>query len=123
MARKRIFEHRHQALASRTRFLARVARFSIASAGLVAFALAIGSLGYRWIGGLEWVDAFLNAAMILTGMGPVDRMQTPGGKLFAAGYALFSGLAFVTIVAVLFAPLVHRFLHALHLDAHDEPQQ
>jgi hypothetical protein len=68
---------------------------------------------------LPWLDAVLNAAMILAGMGPVDRMQTNAGKLFATGYALASGVLFVTTVAVLFAPLVHRFLHHLHLELDD----
>jgi len=82
----------------------------------VAGSLALGMLGYRGAEGLSWLDAFLNAAMILTGMGPVSEMHTTAGKMFAGCYALFSGVAFLTAVAVLFAPLFHRFLHRFHLD-------
>lgn len=73
-------------------------------------------LGYHLFAGLSWLDALVNASMILTGMGPVDQMTSVGAKLFASFYALFSGVAFLTIVAVLLAPAVHRFLHRFHLD-------
>lgn len=73
-------------------------------------------MGYHFGGELSWIDAFLNASMILTGMGPVDHLNTAAGKLFAAFYALFSGISFLTFVAVLFAPIYHRFLHKLHLN-------
>jgi len=82
----------------------------------VSGSLALGVLGYHLIAGLSWIDAVVNAAMILTGMGPVNEMTTVGAKLFASFYALFSGVAFLTIVAVLLAPAVHRFLHRFHLD-------
>lgn len=111
------FEHRSEQLLPIRRFLRRVGRFAALSAAIIGAALAIGMSGYHWLGGLPWVDSLLNAAMILTGMGPVDRMETVPSKLFAAAYALFSGLAFVSIVGVLSAPVVHRFFHALHLDA------
>ena len=78
--------------------------------------LALGVLGYHLVAGLSWIDALVNASMILTGMGPVNEMTTVGAKLFASFYALFSGVAFLTIVAVLLAPAVHRFLHRFHLD-------
>lgn len=78
--------------------------------------LALGVLGYHLVAGLSWIDALVNASMILTGMGPVNEMSTVGAKLFASFYALFSGVAFLTIVAVLLAPAVHRFLHRFHLD-------
>ena len=87
---------------------------------MIAVSLFIGACGYHVFGLLNWLDATLNAAMILTGMGPVDAMRTTGGKLFATGYALFSGVAFLTTVAVLYAPLVHRFLHRFHLDLEDD---
>ena len=102
------------------RFARRVAAFVALSALIVAGALAIGAVGYHSIAGLAWVDALLNAAMILTGMGPVDRMPTTAAKLFATFYALFAGIAFVSTVAVLFAPIVHRFFHRLHLELDDE---
>jgi hypothetical protein len=111
-----MFEHRSSPLLPARRFAWRLATFSALSTLIVAGALAIGAAGYHTFAGLAWIDAFLNAAMILTGMGPVDRMTTNGAKLFAAGYALFAGVAFVTTVAVLFAPIVHRFFHHLHLE-------
>ena len=82
----------------------------------MSVSLALGVLGYHLVAGLSWIDALVNAAMILTGMGPVNEMTTVGAKLFASFYALFSGVAFLTIVAVLLAPAVHRFLHRFHLD-------
>jgi len=85
-------------------------------AGLLAVALGIGAVGYHYLNGLPWLDATLNAAMILTGMGPVDRMTTPEGKVFAIVYALFGGVFFLTMVAVLLSPLVHHFLHRFHLE-------
>ena len=84
--------------------------------------LGLGMVGYHQIAGLSWLDALLNASMILTGMGPVNEMTTVGAKLFASFYALFSGVAFLTIVAVLLAPAVHRFLHRFHLDLAGEPE-
>ena len=111
-----MFESRKEKLIPFGRFVSRLLQ-SLAVAGLIlAAALFVGILGYHFIAGLDWVDAFLNAAMILTGMGPVDPVTTPGGKLFASAYALFSGVAFLTIVALLLAPIVHRFLHRFHLE-------
>ena len=75
-----------------------------------------GSAGYHVYGALPWIDALLNAAMILTGMGPVNAMQTDSGKLFSTFYALYSGIAFLSIIAVILAPLLHRLLHHFHLD-------
>ena len=115
-----MFEHRSAPLLPTTAFLSRQLRFAGISAGIVAASLALGSGGYHVFGGLSWLDAVLNAAMILTGMGPVDRMQTPAAKLFATAFALFSGVAFVTTTAVLFAPLAHRFFHRLHQDVDDD---
>ena len=88
----------------------------------MAGSLALGVLGYHLLGGLSWLDALVNASMILTGMGPVDGIPTVAGKLFASFYALFSGVAFLTIVAVLLAPAVHRFLHRFHLDLAGDPE-
>ena len=79
----------------------------------------MGILGYHYFGRLSWIDALLNASMILTGMGPVNRLDTDAAKLFASFYALFSGVAFLTFVGVLFAPVYHRFLHRFHLSEED----
>ena len=84
--------------------------------------LAFGAIGYHALADLPWLDATLNAAMILTGMGPVDPLRTPAAKLFGIFYALFSGVAFLTMVAVLFAPVAHRFLHRFHLDIARDPE-
>jgi hypothetical protein len=106
----------HLPLFTRRHFFGRLARSSATAAGIVAFSLALGSVGYHWLGGLPWIDALLNASMILTGMGPVDPMRSAAAKLFAAFYALYSGIAFLTSMAVLLAPVVHRFLHKFHLE-------
>ena len=82
--------------------------------------MGIGTVGYHAFAGLGWLDAALNAAMILTGMGPMSPLTTPAAKAFGIAYALYSGVAFLTIVAVAFAPLAHRFLHRLHLDLYDD---
>jgi hypothetical protein len=100
-------------------FLRRWLRFALISGALVTASLALGSAGYHWLGQLPWIDALLNAAMILTGMGPVDHLDTDSGKFFATAYALYSGVAFLTAAAVLFAAPVHRFLHRLHFEDDD----
>ena len=84
--------------------------------GLVVISLAVGMLGYHGFENLSWLDAFLNASMILSGMGPVTSPVTTGGKLFAGIYALYSGFAVLVIAGVIFAPVVHRFLHRFHLE-------
>jgi len=81
--------------------------------------LGVGVLGYHWFEGLSWLDAYLNAAMILGGMGPVSEIHTAGGKLFAGTYALFSGVVFLVAMSILLAPVVHRAMHRFHL-AKDE---
>lgn len=109
-------ERAHVPLPPRRHYLRRLLRNFAISVGLVSGSLGLGTAGYHLLGGLPWIDAFLNAAMILTGMGPVDPITTTGGKIFAAFYALFSGVAFLSIAAVLFAPAIQRFLHRFHLD-------
>jgi hypothetical protein len=101
---------------SRAALVRRLARNGAIVGGLIAGALAIGAAGYHYLDGLPWLDATLNAAMILTGMGPVDRMGSPPGKLFAIVYSLFSAVFFLTMVAVLLAPAVQHFLHRFHLE-------
>jgi hypothetical protein len=88
--------------------------------GLVVLSLAVGVLGYHGFEGLPWIDAFLNASMILSGMGPVWSPVTADGKLFAGFYALYSGLAVLLIAGIMCAPLLHRFLHRFHLEAEDD---
>jgi hypothetical protein len=111
-----MFEHRSAPLLPFNRFLRRVLGSVALVAALVGMALAIGVLGYRTLAGLSWIDAVLNASMILAGMGPVNELRSDTAKLFASGYALFSGVVFITSIAVIGAPVVHRFLHAFHLE-------
>jgi hypothetical protein len=112
-----MFEHRKAPLLTRAEFFARLAR-SVAIGFLVIFAsLWIGMAGYHYFENMSWIDAFANAAMILSGMGPLTELHTSSGKFFAGCYALFSGLALIVIVGVIFAPLVHRFLHKFHLES------
>jgi hypothetical protein len=112
----RLYEHRHHPLLSRRKFLRRAAQHVALGALIVAVAVSIGTIGYATWGHLPWLDAFLNASMILGGMGPVDRMDTSAGKLFSALYALFSGLVFVGLMGIVLAPWVHRLLHWTHLE-------
>lgn len=115
-----VFEHFREPLLSRRDFLLRMLRHFLIAAGVITASLGIGVVGYHRYAHLSWVDSFLNASMILTGMGPVDPMTTNAAKIFASLYALFSGVAFLTMVAVLFAPAIHRFFHRFHLDLDDE---
>jgi hypothetical protein len=111
-----MFERRHEPLASLSKFIARLARNIGLGLFLIIIALWIGMLGYHFFEKMTWIDAFANAAMILSGMGPFGPLQTSAGKLFAGFYALFSGLSFIFIVSVILAPVIHRFFHKLHLD-------
>ena len=115
------YEHRKEPLASRKVFVHRMAVHAAAGLGIIVLALAIGVAGYRMTAGMSWIDAFLNAAMILGGMGPVGELRTVGGKVFAGAYSLFSGVLFLVVVGVMLAPLAHRLLHRLHLE--DEPDR
>ena len=110
-----MYEHRKQPLASRKVFAQRIARNGIIGIAMLLIALGIGILGYHFFEGLPWIDSLLNASMILSGMGPVNPLQTTAGKLFASFYALFSGVVFIVAMAVLVAPIFHRFLHHFHL--------
>lgn len=97
-------------------FLLRVARHAMVSVGVLAGSLMIGMAGYVHFEALSWMDAFLNAAMLLGGMGPVDAPHTSAGKLFAGCYALYAGLVFLVAASLLVAPVAHRVLHKFHWD-------
>lgn len=103
-------------LAPRSVYLRRVLRGFAIAGGAVAAGLLIGAIGYHLTEGLSWLDAMLNAAMLLAGEGPMTPPHTTSGKVFATVYALFSGVLFITAVSVLLAPVAHRFLHRLHLE-------
>jgi len=100
-------------------FILRMMRSLLLALGIIGASLGLGIFGYHFCGGLSWLDALLNASMILTGMGPVNELHTTAGKLFASFYALFSGVVFITSVAVMLAPVVHRFLHKFHFELED----
>jgi len=109
-----MFEKRHQPVLPTPRFILRFVKSLGTALAIVLIALAVGIAGYHWIVGLSWIDALLNASMILTGMGPVDQMTTAGDKLFASMYALFSGLIFVSVTALILIPIGHRIMHLFH---------
>lgn len=111
-----MFEHRTKPLLPGKVFALRVLLSLALALGIIGISLGLGILGYHFCAGLSWLDSLLNAAMILTGMGPVNVLDTVAGKLFASFYALFSGVVFITSVAVLLAPVIHRFLHKFHLE-------
>jgi hypothetical protein len=110
------FEGKREPLLPRAEFARRVARSFGASVLLIGVSLAGGMAGYVWFEEMSAVDAFVNAAMILSGMGPLDAPKTTGGKLFAGCYALYSGLVLVLAAGLVLAPLVHRMLHSFHLE-------
>jgi hypothetical protein len=111
-----MYEHRKEPLLSRPAFLKRLALHAGVSLGVVLVSLGLGILGYHFLEGLAWIDALVNAAMILGGMGPVDTLHTDAGKLFASFYALYSGIVFLLAVGIIFAPVFHRLLHHFHLE-------
>jgi hypothetical protein len=110
------YETRGERLLDPNRFVRRMLGHLGIAITLVAFSLLIGMSGYVYFESLSWTDAFLNAAMLLGGMGPVNAPMTEGGKLFAGWYALYAGLVFLIVAGVLGAPVVHRVLHRFHLD-------
>ena len=113
------FERRHEPLVSHRVFLARVIRYLGFSLAIIGISLGIGILGYHVFEHMSWLDALLNASMILGGMGPVDPLRTDAGKVFASFYALFSGVVFLVAVGIFIAPVFHRFLHAFHVAPED----
>lgn len=112
-----LYEHRTQPLLPSRQFGRRVARHGGIALAVLLVSLGGGTLGYRLTEGMSWVDALLNAAMILTGMGPAAPLHSTAGKLFASGYALYSGVVFLVVAGLLVAPFIHRLLHRLHMEA------
>ena len=111
------FEKKHEPLLSRQQFLVRMVRHVALAFLFILISLGIGMSGYRYLEGMPWVDAFLNASMILGGMGPVGELHSEGGKLFAGCYALYSGLMAIVAVGIMAAPILHRFLHRFNLES------
>jgi hypothetical protein len=118
-----MFEHRNEPILPRPHFVRRLARSIALGFCMVGVGLAIGTIGYHATEGLPWIDAFYNASMILTGMGPAGQLETSSGKLFAASYAILSGVAFPTTIGIIMAPVVHRFLHKLHAEERQQRQE
>jgi hypothetical protein len=111
-----MYEHRRQKLLSRPAFMKRLARHGACALLLVVGSLAVGTVGFHVLSRQPWIDALLNSAMLLGGMGPVGDLGPPSGKLFATFFALYAGLAFLFVAGLLFAPVFHRMLHRFHLE-------
>src|SRR5258707_585744 len=112
-------EHRKQKLAPLRHFILRLVRYFLFACLLIGLSVGIGTVGYHYFADLSWLDSFYMSCMILTGMGPTAEMKTEGAKLFSSFYALYSGIAFLSITAVILAPVIHRLLHILHLEQGD----
>ena len=115
-----MYERSSEPLLPRPHFVRRLLLHLFWSALIVLGSLGLGTVGYHGFGKLEWIDSFLNAAMLLGGMGPVGELSTNSGKLFAAFFALYAGLVLISVTALLLAPVLHRLFHTLHLDD-DQP--
>jgi hypothetical protein len=114
----KFYERKQQSVVSRRRFAHRLLKHVILALLVIGGALLVGILGYMGLAGMNFVDAFLNASMILSGMGPVDELKNDAAKLFAGVYAIASGLLFLGVAGLLLAPVFHRLLHTFHADDH-----
>ena len=112
-----MYERKHEKLASPEVFRRRLITSGSVGLVIVAISLAVGMAGYAGFEGIGFVDAFLNASMILGGMGPVDLLKTDAAKIFASFYALFSGLVFIGLLGLLLAPFIHRLMHKIHIES------
>ena len=114
------FEHRKEPLAPTSMFYRRLGATGIAGGALISFSWLIGGVCYHYIAGVRgWIDSFYNAAMILCGMGPVDVIERPEGKIFASFYAIYSGVMLLTSVGIFLSPVLHRLMHRFHLETKD----
>ena len=111
-----MFEHKKNNLLPFSLFLKRVLKYFTYTLLLIGIALLVGMFGYHFLGDLNWINAFYNASMILTGMGPVAEMTIVSAKLFSSFYAMFSGIVFLSTIAIFFAPIAHRILHKFHIE-------
>ena len=110
-----MYEHYKEPLISKLAFIKRLFFHLSLSLLIVGSSLLIGIFGYHCLEKFSWTDAFLNASMLLSGMGPVSELRTEEGKLFASFYALFSGIVFISVISIVIIPVIHRFLHKFHL--------
>lgn len=111
---------KHRNILPPREFAKRMFWYTLFAFGLIAFSLLIGTLGYHFIAKLGWIDSIYNSSMILTGMGPVNHLVDVDAKIFASVYALFSGIVFLSTVAIFFSPIAHRLLHVLHVEDEDD---
>ena len=116
---KKMFEHKSESVVSSSVFIGRLFKCMLVSLILIIICMIIGILGYHYIAEISWIDSIHNASMILSGMGPVAEIKNVSGKLFSSAYALFSGVAFITNISIVLAPVAHRFFHILHVDDKD----
>ncbi len=115
-----MYEHRSQPIISFNLFIRRQLLHVFFALLIILGSLLLGVFGYHFLEGLNWIDSLLNASMILGGMGPVNTVQTNGGKIFASVYALYSGIVFLVVAGVIFAPIFHRLMHKFHLEFEEE---
>ena len=115
-----MYESRTDSLLPRAQFARRVALHVGVAIGLLVVSLALGMSGYMYFEDLDWIDAFLNASMLLGGMGPVDAPQSDGGKLFAGSYALYAGVLILVTAGVVLTPVLHRLMHRFHLETDED---
>lgn len=118
-----MFEHHHEKLLPRRLFLRRLAKYALISLGIIVISLVVGMIGYNVLEGFSWVDSFLNAAMLMGGMGPVSALHTDGGKIFAGIYAMYCGIVELVAIAIFAAPIFHRFLHHFHLESENNQNE
>jgi len=118
--KKHLFEPAGKPLLDVRSFYQRQLKFILYAFVFLALCLGIGMVGYHLSTGMDWVSAYHNATMILAGMGEIDKMPTPGAKIFSGSYALFSGVVFLAAFAVMISPIVHRFLHSMNVEEPDE---
>jgi hypothetical protein len=111
------FEHKRQEVLPLPQFILRLGKYLVFSLVLIAFSLLLGILGYHFLGKLNLIDSFHMSCMILTGMGPVEEMTSTSAKIFSSLFALYSGIAFLSITAVFLSPIIHRIMHILHVES------
>ena len=118
-----MYESKHAPLLARRKFYARLRRHGLFAGAVFVVCVGIGMVGYHHFEDMNLVDAYTNASMILSGMGPLDPIKTPGGRIFAGTYSLFSGVAFLTTVGFFLMPILHRLLHKFHLESGKTPRE
>ena len=121
--RSLLYEHRSEPMLSSREFGLRLWRHFLVAQGLVLASLVAGMVGYHQLAHFPWIDSFLNAAMLLGGMGPVGDIPTPEGKIFAGIFSLYAGLVLIAVSAMLLTPIFHRVMHSIHLEDGSEPTQ